>query len=106
MNESVQAQPPSSFMAIFMQAIALRQGVATGKNWGWAAVILAAGSIATKAQDAAGTTSSQPPHKTPYHLFNPTPSEIIRETSADRADKTDCPVSGSPGPVQIATDSP
>lgn len=66
--------------------------------------MLAAGSIATKAQDAAGTTSSQRPDKSRYNLFNPTPSEFVRELSADRPDKTDCPFTVDAGHFQIEMD--
>ncbi|MEY2427733.1 MAG: hypothetical protein QOJ40_618 [Verrucomicrobiota bacterium] len=66
--------------------------------------MLAAGSIATKAQDAAGTTSSELPDKSRYNLFNPTPGEFMRELSADRPDKTDCPFTVDAGHFQVEMD--
>jgi hypothetical protein len=59
---------------------------------------------ATKAQDAAGTTESQTPDKSRYTLFNPTPTEYMRELSADRPDKTDCPFTVDAGHFQIEMD--
>ncbi len=67
-------------------------------------MILAAGSITARAQDADGTTSSQLPDKSRYNLFNPTPSEFMREMSADRPDKTDCPFTVDAGHFQIEMD--
>src|SRR5207249_5104401 len=75
-----------------------------GCSLGRAAVILAAGSIATTAQNAAGATASQLPDKSRYHLFNPTPGEFMRELSADRPDKTDCPFTVDAGHFQIEMD--
>lgn len=67
-------------------------------------MLLAAGGIATQAQDAAGTASSPLPDKSRYNLFNPTPSEFMREMSADRPDKTDCPFTVDAGHFQIEMD--
>jgi hypothetical protein len=71
---------------------------------GWAAIILAAGSIAAKAQDPSGTTSSQLPDKSRYTLFDPAPSEFMREMNADRPDKTDCPFTVDAGHFQVEMD--
>ncbi len=67
-------------------------------------MILAAGSIATKAQQPSGTKSPQLPDKSRYNLLNPTPSEFMREMSADRPDKTDCPFTVDAGHFQVEMD--
>jgi len=67
-------------------------------------MMLAAGSIAAGAQDAAGTTASQSADKSRYNLFNTTPGELMREMNADRPDKTDCPFTVDAGHFQIEMD--
>src|SRR5438105_7019773 len=44
------------------------------------------------------------PDKSQYDLFNPTPGEFMRELSADRPDKTDCPFTVDAGHFQIEMD--
>src|SRR5258708_5656428 len=65
---------------------------------------MAAGSIATRAQDAAGPTASPLQDKSRYNLLNPTPGEFLRELSADRPDKTDCPFTVDAGHFQVEMD--
>ena len=67
-------------------------------------MILATGSITARTQGADGMTSSQLPDKSRYNLFNPTPTEFMRELSADRPDKTDCPFTVDAGHFQIEMD--
>ncbi|CAA9243578.1 MAG: hypothetical protein AVDCRST_MAG42-2152 [uncultured Chthoniobacterales bacterium] len=42
--------------------------------------------------------------KTEYHLFNPTPRELMRELSTDRPDKTESPYTVDAGHFQIESD--
>src|SRR6185436_5938901 len=44
------------------------------------------------------------PDKSGYTLFNPTPDEAMRELSADRPDKTDCPFTVDAGHFQLEMD--
>ena len=54
---------------------------------------------------AAGENEAEPlPDKSSYNLFNPTPSALMRELSADRPDKTDCPFTVDAGHFQIEMD--
>ena len=73
-----------------------------GYNLGWAAMILVMGSTAAKAQEA--PEGPRLPDKSRYNLFNPTPSEFMREMSADRPDKTDCPFTVDAGHFQVEMD--
>ena len=57
-----------------------------------------------QAQEPSGTDSPQLPDKSRYNLFNPTPSEFMREMSADRPDKTDCPFTVDAGHFQMEMD--
>jgi hypothetical protein len=77
-------------------------GYAAGCALAWAAVILMAGATAARAQEASG--ASPLPDKSRYNLFNPTPSEFMREMSADRPDKTDCPFTVDAGHFQVEMD--
>lgn len=43
----------------------------------------------------------QTPDKSEYHLFNPTPGELMRELSADRPDGTESPRTVDAGHVQV-----
>jgi hypothetical protein len=79
-------------------------GRAASFTFGWAAMILAAGRIATKGQDASGTTSLQLPDKSRYNLFDRTPREFMREMNADRPDKPDCPFTVDAGHSQVEMD--
>lgn len=45
-----------------------------------------------------------PPDKSGYHLFNPTPVELMRELSTDRPDKTESPYTVDAGHFQIEMD--
>src|SRR5205807_425866 len=42
--------------------------------------------------------------KSSYHLFRPTPPSLMRELSADRPDKTDCPFTVDAGHFQVEMD--
>ena len=54
---------------------------------------------------ARGGESDQPaPDKSGYHLLNPTPNSFMRELSADRPDKTDCPFTVDAGHFQVEMD--
>src|SRR5712692_4352129 len=44
------------------------------------------------------------PDKCQFNLFNPTPEQYMRELSADRPDKTDCPFTVDAGHFQIEMD--
>jgi hypothetical protein len=77
--------------------------LAVSYNCGWAAMLLA-GSLATNAQDSSGTSSSQPPVKSQYNLFAPTPSEFTREMITDRPDKTESPYTVDAGHFQLEMD--
>lgn len=45
-----------------------------------------------------------PPDKSGYTLFNPTPEQFMRELSADRPDRTDCPFTVDAGHFQLEMD--
>jgi hypothetical protein len=86
--------------------------------------MLVTGSMMAKAQDApsaAGVSTNSPsafiphheanlapekllPDKSDYTLFNPTPDQYMRELSADRPDKTDCPFTVDAGHFQLEMD--
>ena len=53
---------------------------------------------------AAGAQETPPPDKSGYTLFNPTPDKFMRELSADRPDKTDCPFTVDAGHFQVEMD--
>src|SRR5436305_12680244 len=44
------------------------------------------------------------PEKRGYNLFHPTPQAFLRELSADRPDKTDCPFTVDAGHFQVEMD--
>src|SRR5467141_165271 len=44
------------------------------------------------------------PEKRGYNLFHPTPRALMRELSADRPDKTDCPITVDAGHFQVEMD--
>jgi hypothetical protein len=48
--------------------------------------------------------AAEPPDKSQYHLFNPTPREVMREMSTDRPDKTESPYTVDAGHFQIESD--
>ncbi len=45
--------------------------------------------------------AAQTPDKSPYHLFNPTPPQLMRPLSADRPDGTESPRTVDAGHVQV-----
>ena len=51
----------------------------------------------------AGVAAAEP-DKSAYHLFNPTPRELMREMSTDRPDKTESPYTVDAGHFQIEMD--
>jgi hypothetical protein len=54
---------------------------------------------------AAAENAAEPlPDKSGYNLFNPTPRGLMRELSADRPDKTDCPFTVDAGHFQVEMD--
>lgn len=55
----------------------------------------------------AGPAPTEPapsPDKSRYHLFNPTPRELMREMATDRPDQTESPYTVDAGHVQIEMD--
>jgi len=64
----------------------------------WLGAMLAASAPTAAAQKA------PPPNKSEYTLFNPTPEQMMRELSADRPDKTDCPFTVDAGHFQVEMD--
>ena len=64
--------------------------------------------VTAKAQESVdGTTTNiagPSPDKSRYTLFNPTPVALMRELSADRPDKTDCPFTVDAGHFQLELD--
>ena len=102
-----------------------------GVGLGWLAALMAVSSVAAQTEEAPGAarvpTNSPaspvggsgghfPPHmvnltewrprpdKSVYTLVNPTPDEYLRELSADRPDKTDCPFTVDAGHFQVEMD--
>jgi hypothetical protein len=60
--------------------------------------LLAAGGVTARAQEASV------PDKSGYNLLAPTPDPFLRELSADRPDKTDCPFTVDAGHAQVEMD--
>jgi len=48
-----------------------------------------------------GTAGAEEPDKNRYHLFNPTPTELMREMATDRPDKTESPYTVDAGHYQM-----
>ncbi len=48
--------------------------------------------------------AAEPPDKSQYHLFHPTPPELLRELSTDRPDQTESPYTVDAGHFQIEMD--
>ena len=75
---------------------------------GWLTTILVAGSITTKAQNVVAETAAnaaeESPDKSRYTIADPTPAALMRELSADRPDKTDCPFTVDAGHFQVEMD--
>lgn len=68
-------------------------------------IIVIAATVCAVAFDAnAQETNAVPPDKSGYNLFNPTPEQYMRELSADRPDKTDCPFTVDAGHFQLEMD--
>jgi len=66
---------------------------------------LAAVSCSLAGPLAAAEEGNKPsPDKSGYNLFNPTPRALLRELSADRPDKTDCPFTVDAGHFQVEMD--
>ena len=58
-----------------------------------------------RASNANGENGDKPaPDKSGYNLFRPTPRDMMRELSADRPDKTDCPFTVDAGHFQVEMD--
>ncbi len=53
---------------------------------------------------AAAAFAAESASKSQYHLFNPTPRELMREMSTDRPDKTESPFTVDAGHFQIESD--
>lgn len=53
---------------------------------------------------AGSAWSAEPPDKSDYTLFKPTPRELMREMSTDRPDKTESPYTVDAGHFQIESD--
>ena len=68
-------------------------------------MIVIAPTVCAAAFDAnAQETNGVPPDKSGYNLFHPTPEQYMRELSADRPDKTDCPFTVDAGHFQVEMD--
>ena len=61
-------------------------------------IIITAGVLAGSA------IAAEPADKSKYHLFNPTPRELMREMSTDRPDKTESPYTIDAGHFQVESD--
>jgi len=61
-------------------------------------------SLVRPEQTAGQTPAAEPPDKSGYHLFNPTPRELMREMSTDRPDKTESAYTVDAGHFQIEAD--
>lgn len=53
---------------------------------------------------AAAFAADPAPDKSRYHLFNPTPTALMREMATDRPDKTESPITVDAGHFQIEMD--
>lgn len=67
-------------------------------------VILLTSVAACAVGSPASENSGDKPDKSSFHLFRPTPTEQMRELSADRPDKTDSPMTVDAGHVQVEMD--
>ena len=56
------------------------------------------------AQVVSVVSAAEPADKSQYHLFNPTPRDLMREMSADRPDKTESAYTVDAGHFQIESD--
>jgi hypothetical protein len=51
-----------------------------------------------------GSFAGDSPDKSKYHLFNPTPPDLMRELTTDRPDKTESPITVDAGHFQLESD--
>src|SRR2546426_138552 len=72
----------------------------------WAAAALSSllAFLAAAAPGSGSESEKGKPDKSGYTLLNPAPNELMREMSADRPDKTDCPFTVDAGHFQIEMD--
>jgi Putative MetA-pathway of phenol degradation len=81
--------------------------IAEGKSTIWRfariALLLGAFSRVAVADDStsAPAAATEPPDKWQYTLFNPTPTNLMRDMDTDRPDKTDSPLTIDAGHLQI-----
>ena len=75
-----------------------------GRRRHWHAFVLLAPWLVGALRAAAGSEPEPLPDKSSYNLFNPTPLALMRELSADRPDKTDCPFTVDAGHCQVEMD--
>lgn len=66
--------------------------------------LTAVASLALANSAFAGEKTAAPADKWQYHLFNPTPSNLLREMSTDRPDQTESPYTVDAGHIQIEMD--
>ena len=67
--------------------------------------LLALSGVLAGGQGVAAEGAGQPlPDKSGWHLFNPTPSEYLREMNTDRPDKTESPYTVDAGHFQVEMD--
>jgi hypothetical protein len=66
-------------------------------------VVLCLGSIRTSSAAEDEEEKSKCPDKSEYTLFNPTPSDCMREFDPDRPDVTDSPFTVDAGHIQFET---
>src|SRR5947207_2540338 len=70
-----------------------------------ASVLAALGFLLLGANNTNAADADKPaPDKSGYNLFHPTPRDMMRELSADRPDKTDCPFTVDAGHFQVEMD--
>lgn len=69
----------------------------------WFGRLVALGGVALGA-GVVMAADGPPPDKSQYHLFNPTPRELMREMNTDRPDQTESPISMDAGHVQLEMD--
>jgi hypothetical protein len=67
-------------------------------------MLVTGGFVAAAPNTRAAEGTNNVPDKRQYNLFNPTPDQFMRELSADRPDKTDCPFTVDAGHFQLEMD--
>jgi hypothetical protein len=70
----------------------------------WSGLSLVACLLAGTLSGAETRTEQEQADKSRFHLFNPTPRELLREMSTDRPDKTESPYTVDAGHFQLETD--